>query len=153
VSPTVAAGVTTIFSLLLCISLAGAGDAYPACLTLHSGAGVVRFPSGVGNRLNLSFYHSIYGSRVDEQLLVGPNGFRITRLRYSELRLAEFYGHEFARFEEGWWVVEPLSAEVPVLNFTVSQDSSIRITFRNQTVSLHHDAAHGGAFRLIPSAC
>jgi hypothetical protein len=146
-------GLTGAFSLLLSIGLTARAEGHSICLTLHGGAGVIRYLTRVGDNVNLSFYHSIYGSEVDEQLLIGPKGFRTVKVRYSELRLAEFYGHEAAKFEEGWWVVEPRSREIPTLNLTVSQDSSIRITFRDHTIWLRHDAEHGGAFRLAPSSC
>ena len=53
------------------------------------------YPIVVGDPFHLSFRHSIYGTEVQEQFRITSGGFRADKLRYAELRLAEFYGHEF----------------------------------------------------------
>jgi hypothetical protein len=111
------------------------------------------YPIVVNAALHLSFRHSIYGSAVEEQFQIGPGGFRANKLRYAELRLVEFYGHESAMNEGGWWVVHNPGREYPTLDLRVSHESSLRIAFLDQTIFLRGDTATDGRARLSVSAC
>jgi hypothetical protein len=111
------------------------------------------YPIVVGDALHISFRHSIYGSEVEEQFQVAPGGLRANKLRYAELRLVEFYGHESATNEDGWWIVDNPGRELPTLDLRVSREASIRITFLDQTISLRSDTAIEGRARLSVSAC
>jgi hypothetical protein len=139
--------------LLLALALGGAAAAQRVCLTLDTEQQRVTYPIVVGDALHLSFRHSIYGSEVEEQLQVAPGGFRANKLRYSELRLVEFYGHESATNEAGWWVVHIPGREFPTVDLRVSREASIRITFSDQTISLQNDTALDGRLRLSVNAC
>src|SRR5262245_9396666 len=111
------------------------------------------YRSVVGDYLHLSFRHSIYGSEVEEHFQIVPRGFRASKLRYAELRLVEFYGHESATNEDGWWIVHRSSLEFPTFDLRVSREASIDIIFTGQTLSLRNDSAIGGRARLSVSAC
>jgi hypothetical protein len=139
--------------LLLALSLSSAVAAQRVCLTLDTEQQRATYPIVVGDALHLSFRHSIYGSEVEEQFQVAPGGLRANKLRYAELRLVEFYGHESATNEDGWWVVHNPGREFPTLDLRVSRESSLRITFLGQTISLRSDAAIDGRLRLSVSAC
>ena len=140
-------------ALLLALSLSSAVAAQRVCLTLDTEQQRATYPIVVGDALHLSFRHSIYGSQVEEQFQVAPGGLRANKLRYAELRLVEFYGHESATNEDGWWVVHNPSREFPTLDLRVSRESSLSITFLGQTISLRSDAAIDGRLRLSVSAC
>ena len=139
--------------LLFALALGSAAAAQRVCLTLDTEQQRVAYPIVVGDALHISFRHSIYGSEVEEQLKVVPGGFRANKLRYAELRLVEFYGHESATKEDGWWIVDNPGREFPTLEFRASREASIRITFLDQTFSLRSDTATDGRARLSVSAC
>ena len=139
--------------LLLALALDSPAAAQSVCLTLHTEEQAVTYPIVVGDALHLSFRHSIYGSQVEEQFQVVPGGFRANKLRYAELRLVEFYGHESATNEGGWWIVHNPGREFPSLDLRVSREASIRITFLDQTISLQNDTATDGRARLSVSTC
>jgi len=139
--------------LLLALALGSPAAARIVCLTLDTEQQRVTYPIVVGDALHLSFRHSIYGSAVEEQFQVAPGGFRADKLRYAELRLVEFYGHESATNEDGWWIVHTPGREFPTLDLRVSREASIRITFLDQTISLRSDTAMDGRARLSVSAC
>ena len=139
--------------LLLAFALGSPALAQSVCLTLDTEQQRVTYPIVVGDALHLSFRHSIYGSEVEEQFQVAPGGFRANKLRYAELRLVEFYGHESATNEDGWWVVHNPGREFPTLDLRVSRESSLRITFLDQTISVRSDTAIDGRARLSVSAC
>lgn len=145
--------VAATLGLLLALSLGSAAAAQRVCLTLHTEEQVVTYSIVAGDALHLSFRHSLYGSEVEEQFQVAPGGFRPNKLRYAELRLVEFYGHESATNEGGWWVVHNPGREFPSLDLRVSREASIRITFLDQTISLQNDTAIDGRVRLSVSAC
>jgi hypothetical protein len=113
----------------------------------------VAYPIVVGDALRLSFRHSIYGSQVEEQFQIVPGGFRADKLRYAERRLVEFYGHESATHEDGWWIVHNPGREFPTLDLRASRDSSFRITFLDHRISLRSDGTIVGRARLSVSAC
>lgn len=139
--------------LLLALALGSPAAAQVVCLTLDTEEQVVTYSIVVGDALHLSFRHSIYDSQVKEQFVVTPKGFRAIKLRYAELRLVEFYGHESATNEGGWWVVHNPGREFPSLDLRVSREASIRITFLDQTIFLQNDTAIDGRARLSVSAC
>ena len=139
--------------LLLALALGSAAAAQRVCLTLDTERLRATYPIVVGDALHLRFRHSIYGSQVEEQLQVAPGGFRANKLRYAESRLVEFYGHESATNEDGWWVVHNPGREFPTLDLRASRESSLRITFLDQTISLRNDTAIEGRARLSVSAC
>jgi len=139
--------------LLLALALGSPPAAQSVCLTLDTEQQVVGYPIVVGDALHLSFRHSIYGSEVEEQFQVAPGGFRANKLRYAEQRLVEFYGHESATNEDGWWIVHNPGREFPSLHLRVSRESSLRITFLDQTISLRSDTAIDGRAHLSVSAC
>jgi hypothetical protein len=138
---------------LLALSLGSPAAAQRVCLTLDTEQQRVAYPIVVGDALHISFRHSIYGSQVEEQFQVAPGGFRANKLRYAELRLVEFYGHESATNEDGWWMVHNPGREFPTVDLRVSRDASIRITFSDQTIFLQNDTALDDRLRLSVSAC
>jgi hypothetical protein len=139
--------------LLLALALGSSAAAQSVCLTLDTEQQRATYPIVVGDALYLSFRHSIYGSEVEEQFQVAPGGFRANKLRYAELRLVEFYGHESATNEDGWWVVDNPGREFPSLDLRVSREASIRITFTDQMISFGNDTAIDGRLRLSVNAC
>ena len=143
----------TILTLLFALALGSPAAAQRVCLTLDTEQQRFTYPIVVGDALHLSFRHSIYGSEVEEQFQVAPGGFRANKLRYAEQRLVEFYGHESATNEDGWWIVHNPGREFPSLSLRVSSEASLRITFLDQTISLRSDTAIDGRARLSVSAC
>jgi hypothetical protein len=139
--------------LLLALAQGSAAAAQNVCLTLDTEQQRTTHPVLVGDALNLNFRHSIYGSQVQEQFQVARTGFRANKLRYAELRLVEFYGHESATNEDGWWVVHNPGREFPGLDLRVSREASIRVTFSDQTISFQNDTALDGRLRLSVNAC
>ena len=139
--------------LLLALALGSPAAAQRVCLTLVTEQQRLTYPIVVGDALYLSFQHSIYGSQVEEQFQVSSGGFRANKLRYAELRLVEFYGHESATNEDGWWIVHNPGREFPTLDLRASRHSSLRIIFLDQTISLRSDPAIDGRARLSVSAC
>jgi hypothetical protein len=139
--------------LLLLFAPGSPAAAHRVCLTLDTEQQRATYPIVVGDAIHLSFRHSIYGSEVEEQFQVAPSGFRAHKLRYSELRLVEFYGHESATNEDGWWIVHNRGLEFPTLDLRVSREASIRITFSDQTISLQNDTSLDGRMRLSVNAC
>jgi hypothetical protein len=139
--------------LLLALILGSAAAAQRVCLTLDTEQQRATYPIVVGDALHLDFRHSIYGSQVEEQFQVAPGGFRANKLRYAELRLVEFYGHESATNEDGWWIVHNPGREFPTLDLRASREASIHVTFLGQTISLRNDAATDGRLHLSVSGC
>lgn len=144
---------TVEIALLLAVLLVAPAKARMLCLALDRDHGVNFYPAVAGDKLHLTFRHSIYGSLVEEQLHIGPSGFQTVKLRYSELRLAEFYGHDSAIREGGWWVVDNPGRNLQSLDLRVSHESSIRIAFGGHVISLGDAEAVGCHARLWVSAC
>jgi hypothetical protein len=142
-----------VLGLLLAFASGGPATAQRVCLTLDTEQQTVTYPIIVGDALHLSFQHSIYGSEVEEQFQIAPGGFRANKLRYAELRLVDFYGHESATNEDGWWVVRNPGREFLTLDLRASHEASLRITFLDQTISLQNDTALDGRLRLSVNAC
>ncbi|HEX7226495.1 MAG TPA: hypothetical protein VF353_01870, partial [Candidatus Binatia bacterium] len=108
----------------------------------------------VGERLSLVFPHSIYGSRVEEQFSVTPEGFQLLEVRYAEPRLVEFYGHESAANDDGGWVVRKRGPQLEmILDLRVSPDSWIDVIFGTEKLTVKHDSLSDGRARLTLSAC
>jgi hypothetical protein len=143
----------SILALLSALALGSTAAAKSICLTKHAEQQAITYPIAVGSNLHLSFRHSIYGSQVEEQFQVTPGGFRAIKLRYAELRLVEFYGHESATKEGGWWVVYNPGRDFPSLDLRVSREASIHITFLDQTISVQNDSPTDGRVSLWVSAC
>ena len=143
----------TVLALLFALALGNPATAQKVCLTLDTEQQSVTYPIVVGDALYIGFRHSIYGSEVEEQFQVAPGGFRANKLRYAEQRLVEFYGHESATNEEGWWIVDNRGREFPTLDLRVSREASLRIAFLDQTISLRNHTAIDGRARLSVSAC
>jgi len=143
----------TVLALLFPLALGSPAADEIVCLTLDTEQQRITYPIVAGDALHLNFRHSIYGSQVEEQFQVAPGGFRTNKLRYAELRLVEFYGHESATNEDGWWIVHNPGHEFRTLDLRASRASSIRITFLDQTISLRNDTAMEGRVRLSVSAC
>lgn len=143
--------------LLLALALAAlaplAADA-GICLRVEAGGGpVAAFPVTEGEEVRLTFRHSLYGSPVEEVFRVAAEGFRLVRLRYGEERLVEFYGHEGARREGGWWVVETGGPARGTLVLRASPESQVRVTVGPRRVPLGEGAEPGGRVRLAVAAC
>ncbi|HEU5393952.1 MAG TPA: hypothetical protein VFV36_04040, partial [Candidatus Methylomirabilis sp.] len=103
--------------------------------------------------MRLAFRHSLYGSPVEEAFRVTAEGFRLVRVRYGEERLVEFYGHEGARREGDWWVVETGGPAPGGLALRVSPESRLRVTVGLRRVPLGERAEPGGRVRLAVAAC
>ena len=109
-------------------------------------------PLAVHDEARLAFRHSIYGSQVEEHFRVAENGFELVRLRYAEERLVEFYGHESARSENGWWVVDGDRRRFSSLVVRGSPESRISLSVGRRSVSLSRLMEAGGV-RVAPATC
>jgi hypothetical protein len=144
----------TGFSFLLFGSLlATAAGAEPVCLNVQKTGAIARYPVSIGDKFNITFRHSIYGSQVEEQFRVTSQGFQLTELRYAEPRLVEFYGHEWAANEDGRRVVRKLGPVSATLHLHVSPDSWIAVKFGAEKLTVKHNALSDGRARLTLSAC
>ena len=142
---------------LLVLALAAlpspAADAQ-VCLRVEAGGGsAATIPMAVGEELRLAFRHSLYGSRVEEAFRLTREGFRLVRLRYGEERLVEFYGHETARREGDWWVVEVERPPRAMLVLRASPESRIGVTVGAKPIALWEGAEPGGLVRLAVTGC
>ena len=134
--------------------LAAPGGAGAVCLRMEVGdAPAATMPAAPGAEVRLSFRHSLYGSEVQEDFRLTRKGFQLVRLRYAERRLAEFYGHEAARLEGGWWVVENVGREVAMLTLRVTRDSRMQIGVGAHELRLWEVMEPGGLFRLAVTSC
>src|SRR5262245_66574179 len=91
--------------LLIAVISVAPVNAEGICLHLQAGDRSFLYPVNLATGFRISFLHSIYGTAVQEQFRIASTGFQTEKLRYAELRLAEFYGHEAPKVEEGWWTV------------------------------------------------
>lgn len=137
----------------LTVFLAAPGGAETLCLTLSESGGQIIYPVAVGDKVTLTFAHSIYGAQIEEQFRVGRRGFESVKLRYGELRLVEFYGHENAKRENGWWVIDNPGREIPALDLRLSQAATMTITVGARAIMLRHSAVSDGHARLTAGAC
>jgi hypothetical protein len=122
-------------------------------VTLSESRGQTVYPVAVSDKVILSFAHSIYGSQVEEEFRVVPRGFESVKLRYAERRLLEFYGHESAKRESGWWVIDNPGRLVRNLELRVSNDASMRITVGASLILLRNNPGNDGSLRLTAGAC
>ena len=144
----------TGFSFLLFGSLpATAAGAEPVCLNVQKTGAIARYPISLGDKINITFRHSIYGSQVEEQLRVTSQGFQITELRYAEPRLVEFYGHEWAANEDGRWVVRKLGTVSARLDRPVSPGASIGVVIGAEKPAVEYNTLSDGRARLTLSTC
>jgi hypothetical protein len=95
----------------------------------------------------------LYGSSVEEHFRITTKGLQIFKLRYSERRLMEFYGHESGRFDNGWWVVEGNRGEVQSLVVRASPESDAKINFNSKTIALSEISEPTGLVRVRPATC
>jgi len=124
------------------------------CLKIEAQSGrSVTLPASLGSDFSLSFRHSLYGSSVEEHFRITTKGLQIFKLRYSERRLIEFYGHESGRFDNGWWVVEGNRGEVQTLALWVSPESLAKIHFRSGTIALSDIAEPTSLVRVRVTSC
>ena len=130
-----------------------AAAAQPICLNVQTKSGSAHYAIAAGDELYLTFPHSIYGSQVEEHFRATSEGFQLTELRYAEPRLIEFYGHESAVKEDGWWVVRRRGPLLAILDLRVSPGSWIGVIFGTEKLTVNHDSASDGRARLALSAC
>jgi hypothetical protein len=126
---------------LLLVLLSVHVSAEELCVTLASTTQMQSYPAAAGDVLTIAFTHSIYGSRIEERFQVNGGSFEPVDIRYSELRLVEFYGFESAARDGAWWVARPARRHYPSLALRATQDSPIRISFREHTFLLSDEAA------------
>jgi len=138
--------------LIAAISVAAA-NAESTCLHLRSGDGSFLYPVNLATGFSISFLHSIYGTAVQEQFWIASTGFQTEKLRYTELRLAEFYGHEAPKLEQGWWTVNNSGIELRQLDFRVSKESAVEISFGGQRILLAENQRMGDHARLSITSC
>jgi hypothetical protein len=145
---------TAVVSWLLTsvISVASV-DAENICLHLQAGDRSALYAVSAGTGFAISFYHSIYGTEVQEQFRITSTGFQTDKLRYAELRLAEFYGHDAAKFEQGWWTVNNSGNELRQLDIRVSQESAVEISFGERRIWLGANQSMGDHVRLSITSC
>ena len=144
----------TGFSFLLFGSLpATAAGAEPVCLNVQKTGAIARYPISLGDKIDITFRHSIYGSEVEEQFRVTSQGFQLTELRYAEPRLVEFYGHESAANEDGRWVVRKLGTVLASLDLHVSRGASIAVVIGAEKPAVELNTLSEGRTRLTLSTC
>jgi len=144
---------TGFFFLSFASLLVTAAAAQPICLNVQTTSGSANYAIAAGDELYLTFPHSIYGSQIEEHFRATSEGFELTKLRYAELRLVEFYGHEWAAKEGGWWVVPKRGPVSAILDLRVSPGSWIGVTVGAEKLTVKHDSASDGHARLALSAC
>lgn len=150
-SPSRRARAAWLLGLLL---LPGPGGAGSLCLYLETAGNIVAtIPAAPGSELRLSFRHSLYGTTVEEIFDVRGDGLQTVRLVYAEPRLAEFYGREGARYEDGSWVVTPERRSFAALHLRVSADSFMRLSLDSQLIPLRDLVEPGGAVRVAVGSC
>lgn len=134
--------------------LAAPVGAEAICLRVESGSrSLVTIPAAVGDEVRLGFRHSIYDSHMEEHFRIAGEGLQLVRLRYSEGRLVEFYGHEAARREGDWWIVEGTRRAIPALIIRANPDSRVEITLNQERMELWRLLEPGGLIRLTVKAC
>lgn len=108
----------------------------------------LRIPVRPGEHVCLRFTHSIHGSLVEETFAARDDGFALVRLRYAELRTAEYYGHETARRDGDWWIVDGLHRFMPTIALRVSAESNMRLRTNARKIDLAPLTEQGGAVSL-----
>jgi hypothetical protein len=110
-------------------------------------------PVAAGEVVRLRFRHSLWGSLVEEDFRVAADGFELVRLRYAEARLAEYYGHEAARREGDWWVIEGDGRRLRTLTLRGSRESELELLLGSERIALWDRGEPGRAIRLSVTAC
>jgi len=129
-------------------------DAKSFCVRLENNGAVWRsIRSAAGREMRLRFQHSIYGSRVEEVFHLLPSGFQLAELRYSEQRLADFYGHEITRYENRRWIVKPTPVLFPSLDLHASAHASMSLLFDDRRNSVALLVPADRAVRLTITTC
>jgi hypothetical protein len=145
--------ITGFVFLLFGCRLVTAAAAQPVCLNVQTADASAHHPIAVDDELYLAFPHSLYGSKVEEYFRVTAQGLQLLELRYADPRLVEFYGHESAANEDGWWVVRKLGPVLNILDLHVSPGSWIGVIFGTEKLMVKHDAPSDGRARLALSEC
>jgi hypothetical protein len=145
--------ITGFFFLLFGSLLAMAAGTEPVCLNVQKTGAIARYPVAIGDKFNITFPHSIYGSQVEEHFRVTSQGFQLIELRYADPRLVEFYGHEWAANEDGQWVVRKLGPVLATLDLHVSPGSWIGVMFGAEKLTVKHNPLSDGRAQLALSAC
>ena len=148
----------TVGFLLMCAALFALHPTHAGatsfCVRLENdGAAWRSIRTTSGREMRLSFSHSLYGSRVEEVFHLLPLGFQLAELRYSEQRLADFYGHESTRYENRQWIVKPKPALFPSLNLRASADASMSLLFDERPNPVVLVVPADSAVRLTIIAC
>lgn len=120
----------------------------PVRLALTATGPLVTIDVARGDEACLAFRHSIYGSWVEETFRVAADGLRLARLRYAEPRLVEFYGHEAARRDGAWWVVDGDGRLHPTLTVRATAESCMQLSAGGVTVRLQDHVGPGEAVRI-----
>jgi hypothetical protein len=150
-SPSRGARAAWLLGLLLLPVPGGAGS---LCLYLETAGRIVAtIPAAPASELRLSFRHSLYGTTVEEIFDVRGDGLQTVRLVYAEPRLAEFYGREGARYEDGSWVATPERRTFAALHLRVSPDSSMQLYLDSRPVPLRELVEPGAAVRVAATSC
>lgn len=124
------------------------------CLNVKAGdRQVASLPVTLGSKLSLRFVNSVYGSSVEEIFRLTDEGLQSSRVLYAEARLVEFYGYETASYENGFWVVTPVSRRFNPLHLRVSSDSAVEIALDGGVIPLPEAAAAGASARLSVASC
>ncbi|HXG51550.1 MAG TPA: hypothetical protein VNN77_09125 [candidate division Zixibacteria bacterium] len=138
--------------ILVGVLAPGVSSAGGVCVLVKSREGADGYRVAPGGRLRLRFTNSVYGSRVEETFAVDPRGLRLLSARYSEARLAEFYGYETARPVDGWWAVEPPPRRLSVLDLRATADDLIDLALDGRTIPLN-GARPADGIRLAVGEC
>jgi hypothetical protein len=139
--------------LLTAVIWAAPAHAESLCLRSQAGDRSALYSVVAGSRFGISFLHSIYGTEVQEQFRITATGFETDKLRYSELRLAEFYGHDGAKLEQGWWIADNRGNQLRHLDIRMSEGSDFRILFGERSVGLTQNRRIGDHVRLSITPC
>jgi hypothetical protein len=148
--PAYAIGLIGLLAAIIFASPAKAGD---TCLRFEAGKRSLLYPVAAGSDFRLSFVHSIYGTEVQEQFWITSTGFQTAKLRYAELRTAEFYGHDGAKLEHGWWAVDNPGRHLPHLDIRASEESAFRIYFGAEKIRLGNNHITDGSVRIVVTSC
>ena len=130
-----------------------AAGAEPICLNVQKTGAIERYPVSLGDKVDITFRHSIYGSQVEERFRVTSQGFQLTELRYAEPRLVEFYGHEWAVNEDDRWVVRKLGTVSASLDLHVSPGASIAVVIGAEKSAVEYNTLFEGRARMTLSTC
>ncbi|MBI4737526.1 MAG: DUF1850 domain-containing protein [candidate division NC10 bacterium] len=143
--------------LLLLLAMGLLAPPLPAgarCLTLEAEGGPVASTRVEdGDEVRLRFLHSLWGSPVEEDFRITGEGLELVRLRYAERRLVEFYGHEAARRDGDWWVVEGDRRHFRALTLRANRESRMQLSVGAEKIPLWTLAASAGPIRLTVIAC